>query len=643
VRDKLYAYLLERRAGATPSELLDLIFTRPGSDAEVGPRFLHSLLEDDSRFVWCANDGRWRVRVNDDARKPLSDTTFVVIDVETTGGSMGDSAIIELAAARVRNGTIVEEFQQLVDPRRPVPPFVSRLTGIDAGMLAGQATIDAVLPRFKAFLGRDVVVAHNAPFDMGMLNTVALVLGDDGLDAPFLCSLKLAKRLFPELRRRSLDALASHFGVPVYDRHRALSDVRITTEVFFHLLETLRERGISRLGQALDLQDSARDGRPFTCGLSRDVVRRLPAGPGVYRFFDDSGKLLYVGRAKNLRQRVSSYMSNAGGHSDKTLDLIRHARDVRVQVAGSGLEAALEESTAIRSEKPPYNRLGKHLPRSAFLKLTVEDPYPRLSIVRKIGRGKGRMIGPFADRKSAERAQGLLTRLFRLRTCPGTLKPDAKAEICFQGQVDACSAPCAARVSEHVYRRQVDECLAFVDGNVEPVRQQLKRQREELSAGARFEAAARVQGDLETLRRLVRRQRTLGWMTERQHFLILQRAAAGRTVIAYLVVAGRLVWRGRLSDEAHVAEVARQAADRLAGGNGDGLPAEEIDGTTIVAAWLRDRREDDGCVFRIEAEEAPATRETEWRAACASLLDLPAMPRAHDIDLLPTQNSDEER
>jgi DNA polymerase-3 subunit epsilon len=623
VRDKLHAYLLERRAGATPAELLDLIFTQPGSDAEFGPRFLQSLLQDDPRFVWHADDGRWNVRVHHRVGRQLADTTFVVIDVETTGGSIGDTAIIELAAARVCDGVILEEFQHLVDPQRPVPPFVSRLTGIDEGMLAGQASIDNVLPRFKQFLGDDVVVAHNAAFDMGVLNTVALVLGRDGLDVPSLCSLKLAKRLFPELRRRSLDALASHFGVPVYDRHRALSDVRITAEVFFHLLETLRERGVSTLAQALDLQDSARDGRPFMCGLSREAVRRLPSTPGVYRFFDDSGKLLYVGRAKNLRQRVSSYLSNAGGHSDKTLDLIRHARDVRVHLAGSELEAALEEAVAIRSQKPPYNRLGKHLPRSAFLKLTLEDAYPRLSIVRKIGRGKSRMIGPFADRKAAERAQGLLTRLFRLRTCPGMIRPDSEAELCFQGQADACSGPCAARVSEKDYRLQVEECLAFVDGNVAPGREQRKRRREELSANAHFEAAARVQADLETLRRLVRRQRTLGWMTERQHFLVLQPAAAARTVLAYLVVGGRLVWRGRLSDESHVDEMARQAADRLEGRNGDGLPAEEIDGTTIVAAWLRDRRDGDGCVLRIEAGEAPATRVAEWRAACASLLALP--------------------
>jgi len=245
--------------------------------------------------------------------------------------------------------------------------------------------------------------------------------------------------------------------------------------------------------------------------------------------------VLYVGKATNLRERVSSYLSNAAGHSDKTLDLIRHARDVRVAVLDSALEAALEEAAAIRREKPPYNRLGKHLPQIAFLKLALRDRYPRLSIVTRVSAGTARYAGPFKHRAEAERVLGLLTRLFRLRTCAGPLHPDAAAAPCFQGQIDACTAPCAARCSAEAYRRQVEACLAVLDGDAAAGEAELVRRRDAHAASLRFEAADHVQRDLRLLERVVRRQRTFGWIAAGGHFLLLQPTGDRRAVRAYAV------------------------------------------------------------------------------------------------------------
>src|SRR5262249_14731144 len=149
----------------------------------------------------------------------------------------------------------------------------------------------------------------------------------------------------------------------------------------------------------------------------RRTVERLPSAPGIYRFFDADGRLLYIGKAKSLRERVGSYLSNAAGHSDKTLDLIRHAREVRVELADSELEAALAEAEAIRRKKRGYNRLGKHLPRIAFLKIALGDEHPRLSITDRASSRRAHYVGPFRHRREADRVLGLLTRLFRVRTC----------------------------------------------------------------------------------------------------------------------------------------------------------------------------------------------------------------------------------
>ncbi len=624
MREKLYAYLLDRPSGATPRELLDLVFTQPGSDPEFGPRFIHGLLAPDARFVCREPHGTWHARVHETLARPLSDTTFVVCDLETTGMAPSAQGIIEIGAARVCGGRVVAEFQQLVSPGTWLPPFITRLTGIDDAMLAGQPSIAQVWPRFLEFIGTDVLVAHNARFDLSFLNAVATAHGGRPLSNPHLCTLKLARRVLPSLRRRGLDALASHFALLQDDRHRALGDVRITVEVLFHLLELLAVRGVVRLDQALDLQHQARDGRRFECLLPRETVERLPTAPGIYHFYDADGRLLYIGKARNLRERVSSYLSNAAGHSNKTLDLIRHCRDVRVQLAGSELEAALAEAEAIRRHQPPYNRLGKHLPKIAFLKLTAIDDYPRLSVARKVGSAKARYVGPFRSREEAERVLGLLTRLFRLRTCAGRLRPDPSFAPCFQGQVGACTAPCAARAAVNAYRQQVADCLALLGGDALPAERELTRRRDEFAATLRFEAAAKTQRDLRLLQMLERRQRTLGWMTTQQHFLVLQPAADRHLVLAYVVVGGRLAIRERLSDESQVEALAARIRAQFQRYERAALRPENVDGTTILAAWLRDRGETEGCVFRLDDPVLPATQVTEWRAACASLLAPPA-------------------
>jgi len=626
VRDKVYEHLSQRPEGATTQDLVDLIFVARGQDATVPARIVTTLLSDDERFILREPEGRWYTRLHDTLATSLDDTTFVVVDLETT--SLGTSAhhIIEIAAARVRHGKVLAELSHLVNPGLRLPPFITRLTGIDDAMLADQPTIYEIWPRFIELLGQDVLVAHNASFDLSFLNAVSTLLNGAPLGNPVLCTLKLARRLLPDLKRRGLDALAAHYAIPQSDRHRALGDVRITTEVLFHLLERCPPLGVVRLDQALALQDQARDGRRFECFLPQEKIRQLPSEPGIYRLYGSDSRLLYVGRARNLRERVGSYLSNAAGHSNKTLELIRHAYDVRVEALGSELEAALEEAAAIRRERPPYNRLAKHLPRVAFIKLTVGDELPRLAMTTKPRHGRSRYFGPFRDRVEAEQIIGLLTRLYRLRTCPGQLKPAPEVVPCFQEQAGACTAPCAARVTAADYRSQVDSCLRLLDGDAREAESRLIAQRDALSEALRFEAAARTQRDIELLGTVVRKQRARSWIKSNPNLLILQ-PARGRVVLAYVVLAGSLAWRTRLhaaADVDHLGETITAVVKEPRLVSGD----EQTDGMTIVAAWLRDHGERDGYVFELAPgmleTERPATQVEEWRAACASLLSASA-------------------
>jgi len=616
VRERLYNYLRERPEGATTEELVPVVF-HSGAN-EVAARVVYTLLSEDPRFVVHDPEGRWFLNQADVDSQLLAETAFVVVDLETTSVGRGAEQIIEVAAARVRSGRVIAEVSQLIRPEGSVPPFVVGLTGIDDAMLTDQPTIEEAWPKFHEFLGDDVLVAHNARYDLGFLQAAARRYGGRAIANPVLCTLKLARRLLPDLPRRGLDSLAGHFGVVVRDRHRALGDVRMTVEVLYQMLELLDQRGLKRLGEALALQDQASDGRPFASFLPRDTVSQLPEEPGVYRLYDQHGELLYIGRARNLRERVSSYLSNAVGHREKTLELIRRAHQVRVEVLGTELEASLTEASAIRSERPPFNRLGQHLPRVSFIKLNVAAPLPVLSIATRVGRGRSRYFGPFRDRHEARRIANFLARRFGIRTTPpsigatttSTSEPHMSADDMTGASLDA-------------YRTQVWACLQVLEGDSGSLRTELTGERRLHLEEQRCESAIQAERDLALVGILERQSRSYGWVISNPNLLVLQ-TLRGRSVQVYVVRNGRLAVRDRLHHPDDVVALATRI-ERL-DPVGDEDLAAKIDGMVILAAWLRDRSAREGYVFELQHDhlgrikvQRPATLQ-EWRAACASLL-----------------------
>ncbi|TMA40123.1 MAG: hypothetical protein E6J79_01025 [Deltaproteobacteria bacterium] len=606
LRERLHDYLAARPAGATAEELLDLVFVGRGRDPDFGDRFLAALLGADPRFRFEPVEQRWRVRSCDGLVRPLAEVEFVVVDLETTGGASGQDAIIEIGAARVVGGRLTERFASLVRPGRPIQPFVSRLTGITDAMVAGAPRLAEVLPRFVEFAGTAVLVAHNAAFDVGHLRAAGAPL-----DAPVLCTIRLARRLLPESRRRSLDAVAVTLGIACFRRHRALPDAEIAAEILCVFLERLQERGIERLDQLLDFQRSAADGRPFIVHVPRARLDEVPAVPGVYHLLGRDGRLLYVGKARRLRERLAAYFTNARGHSPRVLDLIRHVHDFRVTETGSELAASLLEARRIRELKPPYNRQLRGLPRVGFLKLGVRSEFPRLWATERVGADRATYLGPFASLAAAERALAVLGRVFKLRTCPGRLYPAPEATPCLSGQVGACTAPCAARVDEAAYRAQVDACLAFFAGGDERPLDWLGARRDVLAAELRFEAAAQVQRDIELLESLRRRQQGLNWVVTRQNFAVLLPAETRESAVLYVVLGGRLAVEARLAATADLVSAAALVRERFARYQDAPLTRADVDGTAIMAAWLRDRGAQDGVILPLDGPDAIVDRLDE--------------------------------
>ena len=630
MRQRLLEYLLERPEGATPAELLALVFVGQGRDPEFGTRFLDVLLGTDTRFAFDPDARRWRARIHDVLCRPLAGQAFVVVDLETTGGGPADGGITEIGAVRVVDGRLLDTFATLVNPGRSIPHFVSALTGITDAMVASAPPIAEALPRFLEFAGDAVLVAHDTAFDIAHLAAAHRMLTGDDLGRPALCTLRLARRLLPELRRRSLDSVAAALGLSCHDRHRGLGDARIAAEILCVFLELAAARGISRLDELLALQHAAGDGQPFVVHVPRERLMEIPPAPGVYHLLDQDGRLLYVGKARRLRERLASWFTNSRGHSRRALELIRQVYDVRVRETGSELAASLLEMRQIRELKPPYNRQGRQLPRVAFLRLTVRDPFPRLSVTRRLGTDRAMYLGPFASGDRAEAAQAVLARVFGLRTCAGHLAPSADVSPCLLGQVGTCPAPCAARIDAEGYRRLVDRFVDFVDGRDDGAVARLVARRDDAAAALRFEAAARVQRDLLVLEDLRRRRQRLQWILARQNFVVLLPTADRAGAQLYAALGGRLALELEVRASADLVAAVELVRERFARWQDAPLERGDVAASTILSAWLRDRGHE-GLILPLDGPDTLSDRLDELVVTLQDLRQRGPLPRIEGL------------
>jgi DNA polymerase-3 subunit alpha (Gram-positive type) len=186
----------------------------------------------------------------------ITDPQFVVIDIETTGLSAYYHKITEIAALKINNGKISDEFVTLVNPEVPIPRFITRLTGIDDDMVKDQPTINEVIPKFKSFLSDGVFVAHNSGFDYKFLSHASQVHSKISLTNASICTCKLARRLLPQLPRKNLSTLCDHFQVNNINAHRAKGDALATVIIFNNMLQMLKEKNIETLEDILAFQKS---------------------------------------------------------------------------------------------------------------------------------------------------------------------------------------------------------------------------------------------------------------------------------------------------------------------------------------------------------------------------------------------------
>lgn len=519
----------------------------------------------------------------DDLGTPLREVTFCVIDLETTGGSPKDCRITEVGAAKFRGGECLGTLQTLVNPGCPIPVEITVLTGITQAMVLPAPTIEEVLPTLLEFVGDSVIVGHNVRFDLSFIRAALERAQRPALSNRWVDTCALARRLVrDEVPNCKLGTLASRFRFDHKPTHRALDDVLATADLLHLMLERASGLGVTGLDDLLSLPKMG--GHPQADKLS--LTASLPRSPGVYLFRDRNGLILYVGKAANLRSRVRSYFSSDTRR--KVGSLLREVTSVDHEVCTNQLEAAVLEVRLIHRHQPRYNRHAKDWKKYCWVKLTLDERFPRLAVAR-VARDDGCLyLGPVSSQRVALRVVEAIQTVTQIRRCARRVGAGAELpathSMCAPAQLGVSACPCSGSCSAEEYATIVEQVVAGLTADPSILLAPLSERLRELASEQRFEEAAATRDRADALATAIRRQRALE-----------QLRRAGTLVIDAPGHAGQRIHRGLLSLPRH-GEDHPTLFDQLdpadlgtVGEFSDPVRKELVDEMWVVASWLDQR------------------------------------------------------
>ncbi|WP_221326345.1 DEDD exonuclease domain-containing protein [Actinoplanes sp. L3-i22] len=521
----------------------------------------------------------------DPAALSLADTTFVVLDLETTGGAPDGGGITEIGAVKVRSGELLGEFGTLVNPGVPLPPFITVLTGITEAMLRPAPAIEAVLPGLLEFLRGAVLVAHNAPYDVGFLKAACAAHGYPWPSPRVLDTAALARRALTrdEVPNRKLGTLAQFFRSTVEPNHRALDDAKATVDVLHGLIERLGSFRVHTLGDAIEFAKTITPAQRSR----RHLADNLPRVPGVYIFRAADDRPLYVGKSNDISTRVKSYFTAAEKRSRISSEMLTAAVRVEAVECAHSLEAEVRELRLIAAHAPPYNRRSKYPERMVWLKLTAEA-FPRLSVVRRFAEDGATYLGPFTSRRTAELAAAGVYDAVPLRQCNHKLSLRTRTPACALAELGRCPAPCEHEISPAEY--DLRAALPFrtaTSGDPGPVIEAILARIDTLSDKQRYEEAATVRSRLIALLRALIRMQRLNALTRLPEIVAARRDDKGGWEIV-VVRHGRLAAAATSPPRAHprpTLDAARLTAETVLPGPGPVASATPEE-TERILAWL---------------------------------------------------------
>ncbi|GGD91549.1 exonuclease domain-containing protein [Planktosalinus lacus] len=370
---------------------------------------------------------------------------YAILDIETTGGKYNEEGITEIAIYKFDGHKIVDQFISLVNPEIPIQPFVVNLTGINNEMLRQAPKFYEVAKRIVEITEDAIIVAHNAKFDYRILQTEFNRLGFE-FTRETLCTVELSKKLLPDVKSYSLGKLVRELGIPMSDRHRASGDAKATVILFKLLLSKDSKKEI--ISNTIRLEPK----RQLDSKLL-DIIEKIPGETGVYYMHREDGKIIYIGKSKNIKKRIIQHFTSDNRKSKKIQDEVY---SVSYEKTGSDLIAQLKESEEIKINKPIYNRaLRKTIYQNQLNSYIDENGYINLKIEKADARKKP--ITTFTNYQQAKSSLFKITETYGL--CQKLTGLYQTKGACFSYTIRECAGACIGIESPEEYNKKIEDFI----------------------------------------------------------------------------------------------------------------------------------------------------------------------------------------
>ena len=275
---------------------------------------------------------------------------YTIIDIETTGNGIKGNKITEISIFKYNGHEVVDEYTSLVNPQCEIPSFITGLTGIDNNMVRNAPLLEEIIPEIEAITKDTIFVAHSVNFDYNVIKNEFKQLGHD-FSRKKLCTVRLSRKLLPGYNSYSLGKLTAALGIPLTDRHRARGDAHATVLLFHKLLRAENAESVFKLFLNSKSQEAT-----LPPALPKEEYEKLPTTPGVYYFKNEKGKIIYVGKAINIKKRVLGHFYDK---KTKEITLCSETASLDFEETGNELIALLKESAEIKHLYPKYNSAQK--------------------------------------------------------------------------------------------------------------------------------------------------------------------------------------------------------------------------------------------------------------------------------------------
>jgi len=366
---------------------------------------------------------------------------YAVLDIETTGGKYNEEGITEIAIYRFDGHNIVDQFSSLINPERPIQPFVVNLTGISNEMLRHAPKFFEVAKRIIEITDGCILVAHNALFDNRILATEFDRLGYY-FEKESLCTVELAKKLLPDLPSYSLGKLVRSLGIPLSDRHRAQGDAKATLSLFKLLLAKDTSKEIITETLRKDPKQSIEPNL-------LDIIQNAPSETGLYYMHNEAGKIIYIGKSRNIKKRLLQHFTDENKKSKK---IQKEVKSVTFEKTGNELIALLKEYEELKHHRPYFNRTSRRAPYTHQLTTFVdENGYINLKIEKADARKKA--LSTFNNYQQAKSSVFKITEAHQL--CQKLTGLDDTSKTCFNYSIKECYGACIQKESVEDYNNRV--------------------------------------------------------------------------------------------------------------------------------------------------------------------------------------------